>query len=94
MDAAQLATLSVLATICAAIIEIMKRALKLTGDDASRWMPLLSIIIGAALATFYSKVVPTEGMTIWLSLWQGMLAGLTASGLYSGTKETASILKT
>jgi uncharacterized protein YqfA (UPF0365 family) len=54
-------------------------------DD--KWIPLISIGIGITLATLagwaLGNSTPTEYVT---SLFNGLVAGLTASGIYSGGK--------
>lgn len=50
----------------------------------ARWSPLVSLVLGILLAF----VAPMA--TIQLTLLQGVLMGLMASGLYSGVKTIAS----
>jgi hypothetical protein len=52
----------------------------------SKWAPLASLALGVAAAFF----VPAA--TIGLTVLQGVLVGLAASGLYSGVKASASLV--
>ena len=48
----------------------------------ARWSPLVSIVVGIAAAFVFPAV------TVPLTILQGVLMGLMASGLYSGVKTT------
>lgn len=48
----------------------------------SRWSPLISLVLGIASAFIFPST------TIALTILQGLLIGLSASGLYSGVKAT------
>lgn len=48
----------------------------------SRWAPLCSIIIGLLLYYFFTPVF------MWENMFEGLIAGLSASGLWSGVKAT------
>ena len=61
-----------------AIVEILKR----TGLIRSRFAPLTSLVMGVALFYFFCTGVLLD------CLLEGLLTGLTASGLYSGAKAT------
>lgn len=52
---------------------------------SSKWAPLISLVLGIGTAFF----VPAA--TVGLTVLQGILIGLAASGLYSGVKATATI---
>lgn len=68
--------------IAAAIIVGLMQAVKTAGLP-SRWAPLASIALGELLALAYVMA----GEMDWLGgLVLGLVAGLTASGLYSGQK--------
>lgn len=58
------------------VLEVIKR----TGLD-TRYVPALSLLLGAAVS------VALEGITVPAVL-QGLMYGLSACGLYSGTKAT------
>jgi hypothetical protein len=49
---------------------------------SSKWAPLLSLVLGIGAAFF----IPSS--TIALTILQGILIGLSASGLYSGARST------
>lgn len=53
----------------------------------SKWAPLVSLVLGVATAFF----VPAA--TIGLTVLQGILVGLAASGLYSGAKASFPSIK-
>lgn len=46
---------------------------------ASKWAPVLSILLGVGLLALVADTLP-------VTIIGGILAGLSASGLYSGTK--------
>lgn len=50
----------------------------------SRWSPIVSLVLGIAGAFIFPSA------TIGLTVLQGILIGLTASGLYSGVKSVIS----
>lgn len=58
------------------VVEVVKKA----GLD-TRYVPALSLLLGAAVS------VALEGITVPAVL-QGLMYGLSACGLYSGTKAT------
>jgi hypothetical protein len=49
----------------------------------SRWAPLIAVTVGIILSIFFS------GLAISWAVLLGLLAGLSAAGLYSGVKTTA-----
>jgi len=67
-----------------ALVEVIKRSTGLP----SRWAPLLAVGLGIALGVLARLDDPTHGT--WLqTILLGLLAGLGASGLYSGGKALA-----
>lgn len=58
-------------------------ALKMAGLP-SRYAPILSLLLGMSLAYFLSPIPNIENVV------NGIIAGLSASGLYSGAKATIS----
>ena len=62
------------------IIVALCQALKYAGV-ASRWIPVISILLGL----IGSLVL---GGASWIEMATGIISGLTASGLYSGYKKT------
>ena len=52
---------------------------------ADRWAPVLSLILGIALATIAKLDVPTVGTWVQMELL-GIMTGLSASGFYSGQR--------
>lgn len=69
-------------TIAVPLIMAIVQAVK-TAGMSHRWAPLLSI--GLGLVGFYFLL---PGADTASSLFEGLVAGLTASGLYSGAKTT------
>ena len=60
------------------LVEAIKRAVNLD----SRFAPLVSLVFGVGIMS----AVGTD--TIAMNIFEGVIIGLTASGLYSGTKAT------
>ncbi len=60
-----------------ALAEALKRAFKIE----RRFIPILSIVLGVLLFGIFTSI-ETQ------SLLEGLISGLTASGLYSGVKTT------
>ena len=60
------------------LVEAIKRAVNLD----SKFAPLVSLIFGIVIMS----AVGTD--TIVMNIFEGVIIGLTASGLYSGTKAT------
>ena len=52
------------------------QAIKYAGVN-TRWIPIIAIVLGMGGAVYFGGVN-------WLSLAAGIIAGLSASGLYSG----------
>lgn len=48
----------------------------------SRWAPLSAIALGLVLYYFFSPAF------MWENMFEGLIAGLSASGLWSGVKAT------
>lgn len=78
MDAS-LVTLSVVGLALVPVVLGLTQIVKSFVKD-SRWYPVISIVLGVVLAF----VAPAA--TIALTLLQGVLIGLAASGLFSGAK--------
>lgn len=75
MDLQQGVVLGVLTALTMAIVEVAKQI-----GLNSRYAPLLSVITGIALITLGTFSIGTD------LIIPGLIIGLTASGLYSGTK--------
>jgi hypothetical protein len=69
-------------TLAVPIILAVVSSVKTAGMD-SRWSPLLSIALGVGFMCFFGS-----NATIASNALEGLIAGLTASGLYSGVKAT------
>jgi hypothetical protein len=69
--------LTLIVPIIIAIVAIAKQ----TGLP-SRFAPALSLILGVSLFALFSPVVDSE------AIFEGIISGLTASGLWSGVKAT------
>lgn len=68
-------------TLMVPIIIALVSGVKQAGMD-SKWAPVLSIVLG--MVGFYFLADGEVGVR----LFEGLVAGLTASGLYSGVKAT------
>jgi L-cystine uptake protein TcyP (sodium:dicarboxylate symporter family) len=69
---------SIIVPIIMSIVELAKGL-----GVPKKFSAILSVIIGAAIGIFY-----LHPMDIKLGLFDGVIYGLTASGLYSGAKNT------
>jgi VIT1/CCC1 family predicted Fe2+/Mn2+ transporter len=76
--------ISLLAGIAAALVQLVKGVL--LSDEAKRWLPLgivgLCGVVGTLLAFYYGRD-PVVGVV------EGVIAGLTACGVYSAGKAVA-----
>lgn len=70
------------ASIIIALIVGIVEAAKRTGMD-SRWAPILAIVLGVAYSFGMTEV------DVAVNVVEGIIYGLTAAGLYSGTKTVA-----
>jgi len=61
------------------LVELFKRA-----GVSARWSPFVAVILGVLAGIFYISTDIKEGIII------GLMLGLSASGLYSGTKSFTS----
>lgn len=61
------------------IVEVIKRTFAMS----SRYAPLMSLLVGIASVYIYNDFVISSA-----NILQGVVLGLTAAGLYSGTKKT------
>jgi hypothetical protein len=74
----------IVATIIPAVIgltQVFKKALQLD----KRFIPLTSVILGMALCI---SILFLTGNNPWFGIFGGIVAGLSACGLYSGAKAT------
>lgn len=69
------------AVIIAALVEVVKVSVRLD----TRWAPLVALALGICLALLARLDDPTLG-TWFQTAMLGIVAGLSASGLYSGQK--------
>jgi hypothetical protein len=83
MEVTDLLTLSGAAIIVTIVVEVVKRAAALTEAQVTRFGPLLAIVIGIA-ATVGASVAKSAPLDA--AILTGLLAGATASGVYSFTK--------
>lgn len=70
-----------LVAVTVGLVEVIKR----TNIVADRFIPLVSIVVGIALAFVY------PGISIAVTVLSGIVIGLSASGLYSGTKTVTAV---
>jgi hypothetical protein len=75
------AVVTALIPITVGIVQVLKEALNID----KRFVPLTSVITGLALCPFSLFIV---GQNPWYGLFGGLIVGLSACGLYSGTKAT------
>lgn len=71
-----ISTITVFVPIIIAAVTIFK-----TYVTNTKYAPIAAVVFGAILGYFFA------GFTVPLNLLLGVIAGLTASGLYSGTKK-------
>ena len=87
-------TTTIFIPVITALVEVVKRALKLN----SRFLPILSIVFGILIAflvqgqTIFGLEIET--MTIPITIFAGLILGLTASGLYSGFSSLSYVAET
>lgn len=68
-------------SIAVIIIVGVTEAVKRTGRLTSQWSAVFAIVLGVVIMTF------SGGDATWTDkILEGIVAGLTAAGLYSGTK--------
>lgn len=63
------------------ISEIFKKS-----GVSSKFIPIINLILGIVLCSLYSSHLLGD---IYLDVFQGIIIGLTASGLYSGAKNVS-----
>jgi len=87
-------TTTIFIPVITALVEAVKRTFKL---DA-RFLPILSVVFGILIAflvqgqTIFGLEI--EAMTIQVTIFAGVILGLTASGLYSGFSSLTYVAKT
>ena len=83
MEVADLLTLGGAAIIVTIVVEVVKRTLAMTEAQITRFGPLLAIVIGIA-ATVGASIA--QNAPLDAAILTGLLAGATASGVYSFAK--------
>lgn len=73
--------ITVLTPIVVGVVEVLKRCFKISED----MLPLTSIITGLVLAVIGFFLLP-EGLLLGEALFIGLIAGLSACGLYDNGK--------
>lgn len=84
-DAPTVSSLVTLAGATAAtlvIVEVLKRALALTAEQKSRYLPLISVVVGILIALLGTYAL---GLTARVDLVQALITGLFAGVAASGT---------
>lgn len=71
---------TVLVAVIMALSEVIK---KVSGNRVTKFIPLINIALGIVGALFYS------GLDVRMGIFEGIVAGLAASGVYSGAKNVA-----
>jgi hypothetical protein len=83
MEVSELLTLAGAAIVVTILTEVIKRALALSEAQIARFGPLLSVLLGVAVCVGASLYA---GADIVVGALTGMLAGASASGVYSYAK--------
>ena len=83
MEVNELLTLAGAAIVVTILTEVIKRALALTEEAVTRFGPLISVVLGVAV-TVGAGI--TQGADLVSAALTGLLAGASASGIYSYTK--------
>ena len=83
MEVSELLTLAGAAIVVTILTEVIKRALAMTEPQVARFGPLLSVVLGVAICIGASLYAGAELVAGALT---GLLAGASASGVYSYTK--------
>lgn len=82
----ELLTLGGAAIIVTIVVEVIKRALAMSEAAITRFGPLLAVVVGIVTAGLAAVSLP--GSDISSAILTGLLAGASASGIYSFTKST------
>lgn len=85
MEVTELLTLAGAAIVVTILTEVIKRAAALTEDQVARFGPLLAVVLGVAITVAAAVYAQTDLVAAALT---GLLAGASASGIYSYTKVT------
>lgn len=86
-----LAVTSISAAAVVPVILAITQAIKMaTGDRLRKWAPIISLALGVAASFLFNH---DHDMTMGDQLMSGIIYGLSASGLYSGTKSTSEAVK-
>ena len=83
MEVSGLATLGGVAIVVTILVEVIKRAAAMTEEAIARFGPLLAVVLGCAIAI--GAAAYTGGDLVAGAL-TGLLAGASASGIYSYAK--------
>lgn len=73
-----------MATAIAVITAALSQVIKVSIEVPARYMPLVSLIIGALLGV---AAAPLSDATVPVLLWAGGISGLMASGLFDAAKK-------
>ena len=68
------------AVLVAVIIGMSEMIKRISGNRITKFIPLINLALGIVGALFYS------GLDVRMGVFEGIIVGLTASGLYSGAK--------
>jgi len=83
MEVNELLTLGGAAIVVTIMTEVIKRATALSEAQVTRFGPLLSVVLGVGVAC---AAAVTQSADIAAAVLTGLLAGASASGIYSYTK--------
>ena len=85
MEVSELLTLGGAVVVVTIIVEVVKRALAMSEEQITRFGPFLAIVVGVAttLGAAVAQAAPLDAAVL-----TGLLAGASASGIYSFTKAT------
>jgi hypothetical protein len=87
MDTSELLTLGGVAIVVTILTEVIKRAAAMSDDVIARFGPLLAVTLGVVIAILASWY---QGADLVAGALTGLLAGASASGIYSYTKGVSS----
>ena len=82
--------ITITSAVIVAIIIGLSQVIKQATSINSKFIPLIDIILGLALAFGYSFIEPLSMPQV---IFYGLIMGLSACGLFSGTKNIAEGLK-
>ncbi len=71
------------------LVEVIKRLLALQDTVWSRFVALIAIVVGIGWNYLLMRLLDAPNTNWWMIAFLGIAAGLSSSGLWSGTKAAA-----